>query len=168
MQLFWDADVAFQVAPHTMLTLQAGPRYVAGSLGAHVAANLDRTRPRTRLSVGYERGRTVVFDRSLVVESYTARLSYRVSPALNVSASPALFRQWQYAAEQRSWRIGGTVSYRATSWLAAFVNHGYVVQDRGFFINPLTNRRGPPQLSRNSLSAGFIVGPHPVREPARP
>ena len=165
-QLSSDTELALQVAPHTILRLQAGPNYVTGSLGAHVAANVERTRPRTRLSVAYERGRTLVFDRTLVVESYTARLSYRVSPAINVSASPALFRQWQFAAEQRSWHIGGTVWYRATSRLAAFVNHGYVVQDRGFFINPLTDRRGPPQLSRNSLTAGFIVGPH-LREESR-
>jgi hypothetical protein len=168
MQLSSDADVAFQVAPHTMLKLQVGPRYLEGSLGAHVAATLERTRPRTRLSVGYERGRTLVFDRPLVIETYAAKLSYRVSAAVAVTASPALYRQWLFAAEQRSWHLAGAAVYRAKPWLTAFVNHVYVLQDRGFFIDPSTDRPGPPQLSRNSLTAGFIVGPHLVREAATP
>lgn len=164
-QLSSDAGVVFLVTPHTTLTVQFGPRYLAGSLSGHVAGALERTRPRTRLFVGYERGRSLVFDRTLVIESYAARLSYRVSPMLTVSTSPALFRQWEHSEEQRSWRIEGAALYRARSWLTVFVNHAYVVQHGGLFIPPLAERLGPPRLSRNILAAGFTLMPdHGAKE----
>ena len=163
-QIGSDAALLLQVAPHTTLSVQTGPRYLAGSLSPHVAGSLERTRTRTRLSLGYERGRSLVFDRTLVVEGYSVRLSYRLSRALTVSASPALFRQWERATEQRSWHADGIAAYRARSWLTAFVNYSYVVQDRGFYVNPLTRLQGAPQLWQNVLSAGFTLVPRHVRE----
>jgi hypothetical protein len=160
-------DLVLLVAPHTALTVQVGPRYLAGSFSAYVAGTLERTRPRTRLSVGYERGRSLVFDRTLVIESYAARFFYRLSPALSVSASPALYRQWERSEEQRSWRIEAAALYRARSWLTVFLNHAYLVQDRGLFMDPLTDRRGPRQLSRNTLTAGFTLSPRQVREESK-
>jgi hypothetical protein len=163
-QLSSDSDITLQLTPHTTLRLQLGPRYLAGSLSAHVAANLERVRPRTQLSFGYERGRSLVFDRTLVIESYAAKLSYRLSRAVTLSASPALFRQWELSTEQRSWHMGGNASYRASRWLTIYANHAYVLQDRGFFIDPRANRPGSPQLSRNTLTAGVTITPRPRRE----
>ena len=167
-QLSSDTGLVVLITPHTTLAVQFGPRYIAGSLSGHVAGALERTRPRTRLSIGYERGRSLVFDRTLVVESYAARFSYRLSPGLTVSASPALFRQWERSEEQRSWYIEGAASYRARSWLTVFVNHTYVVQHRGLFIEPLTDRPGPASLSRNTLAAGFTLVPRHVPEESKP
>jgi hypothetical protein len=165
-QLSSDAGLVFLVTPHTRLAVQVGPRYLAGSLSGYVSGALERTRPRTRLFVGYERGRSLVFDRTLVIESYAARLSYRLSPGLTVSTSPALFRQWEHSEEQRSWRIEGAALYRARSWLTVFVNHTYVLQ-RGLFIEPLTDPGGPPRLSRNILAAGFSLMPDHVAKESK-
>ena len=166
-QLSSDADLVFRVAPHTTLRMQVGPRYIEGSFSAHVAGSLERTRPRTRLSIGYERGRNLAFDRTLVVESYAAGFSYRLLPALDVSVSPAMFRQWEFARERRSWHVGGSASYRVRSWLAAFVSHAYVLEDRGLFVDPLTLRRQPSRLWRNTLTAGFTLVPYHVREESK-
>jgi hypothetical protein len=166
-QLATDADFIFRLAPHTTLSVQLGPRYLARSFSGHVAATLERALPRGRFSVTYERGRSLAFDRTLLIESYTARFSGTLSRALTVTASPALFRQWEHSVEERTWHVGGAVLYRAQSWLTVFVNHGYVVLDRGLFIDSFTRRRGPPQLSRNTLTAGVILMPRRVREESR-
>ena len=167
-QLSSDADLVFRVAPHTTLRMQVGPRYIEGSFSAHVAGSLERTRPRTRLSIGYERGRNLAFDRTLVVESYAAGFSYRLSPALNVSVSPALFRQWEFSREQRLWHVEGSASYRARSWLGVFVSYAYVLEDRGLFVDPLTLRRQPSPLWRNTLIAGLTLVPYHVRKESKP
>ena len=163
-QLSSDSDITLQLTPHTTLRMQVGPRYLAGALSAHVAATVERARPRTQLSFGYERGRSLVFDRTLVIESYAAKLSFRLSRAVTLSASPALFRQWELSTEQRSWHMGGNASYRASRWLTIYANHAYVLQDRGFFIDPRANRPGSPQLSRNTLTAGVSISPRAGRE----
>ena len=168
LQLSSDAEVALLLTPHTTLRVQAGPRYLDGSYGGHVGGTLERARPRTRMSVSYERGRSLVFDRVLVVEGYAATFSYRLSRALVVSASPALFRQWERAVEQRSWHISETGSYRARSWLTVFVNHAYVVQDGGFFVGPLRSGRGRDPISRNTLTAGFTLMPQHFQEEPKP
>jgi hypothetical protein len=162
-----DADFVFRLTPHTTLSLKVGPRYLAGSFGAYVGGTVERKLARARLSVGYERANTLAFLRTLVVESYTARVSYLLSPALTVSATPALYRHWEHsAAEQRWWHIDAAGAYRARQWLTVFLSYAYVMQDRGLFIDPFTSRRGPPQLSRNALAAGFILTPrHARREP---
>jgi hypothetical protein len=159
-QLSSAAELGLLVAPQTALTLRAGPRYLSGSWSPHVAGSLERVRPRTRLFIGYERGRGLVFDRTLDIESYSARVSYRLSPTLSVSASPALYRQWERAEEQRSWRIEGRTRYRARSWLTVLVDYAYVTQNGGLFID----RPAATRLSRNTLTAGFVIGPKAVGE----
>jgi len=162
-QLTPDVNVALQVAPRTTLNLQAGPRFFAGAVSGYGAATLERVVPRGRVSLGYARGRSLAFDRTILVESYTARVSLQLSPALRVTASPSLFRQWEHATEHRTWQVQEVASYRTHSWMALFVSHAYVLEDR----DPLRVSPGVNQLERNTLSAGFTLMPHQATEASK-
>jgi hypothetical protein len=159
-QLTPDVNVAFQLAPRTTLNLQAGPRFFAGAVSGFGSATLERIVPRGRVSLAYARGRSLAFDRTMLVESYTARVSFKLSPALSVTASPSLFRQWEHAAEHRTWHLQEVASYRANSWMSLFVGHAYVLEDR----DPLRVFPGVNQLERNTLSAGVTLMPRQATE----
>lgn len=158
-QLANDTSLVLRVAPHTTLTLRAGPRYLERSLSAHVGADLERALARARVSVGYHRGRNLSFDRVMLTESYTGRLSYELSRTLAVNASPAVYRHWVGSDPHRSWRLGAEASWRASPLVTARAAYDFSVQDRGLFIGDIFRQSGARQLSRHSAVVGITVMP---------
>lgn len=157
-QLANDTSFVLMVGPHTTLTLRVGPRWVERSLSAHVGADLERALERARISIGYQRGRTLSFDRAMLTESYTSRLSYALSRTLSIDASPAVYRHWVGSDPHRSWRLGAGASWRASRMVTARAAYDFSVQDRGLFVTDVF-ATGAPQLSRHSAVVGITVTP---------
>jgi hypothetical protein len=153
-ELSGDTSFVFKVAPHTDFTFKVAPRYFHSSLNPGVGVSVEHTLERARVSLTYDRGRNLVYDRGILIESYSGRLSYRLSEALSVEASPGLYRYWEFADERRSWRVSAQVSHRVSRMLQAYAGYDYGLQDARLLT---TARASVPMVSGRPLARNAIV-----------
>lgn len=120
-----------QLTPRTEVSVRAGPRFSADSTSAYVAASIDRRMRRGRLSAQYARGRYLALVREVFTESVGGAASLQLGRALQVSASPAVYWNWDDDWQSRSFRGSLAVAYAAKPWLSFTGSYHYLIQDDG-------------------------------------
>ena len=146
-----------QLGSRTGLSLGVGPRFVDGSTSAEVTASLQRRIQHGSLSLGYGRSRYAAPGRDVDAESLSATAQLTLSPAVQVSATPAVFRhRFGDDGEGRSWRMALTASWQIRPELSARASYHHLRQDGR--ARPGTPLAREPWVSRNLFSVSFSAG----------
>ena len=158
-ELASDTSFVFRVGPATRVTFTVGPRYFDGSWNPRGGVTAEHSRERARFSLTYDRGRSVVYDRALLIETYSGRFSYRLSRDTSVELSPGLYRYWEFENERRAWRLSSQVSRRLGRAVQAYVSYDHALQDSRLLDDLRTRRSDRQALARNVVVAGLRLTP---------
>ncbi len=124
-----------QFTPNTVLSLEAGPRFSNGDVGAEAAASLEHRFQQATLTLAYSRTETIAVGRSGAVTADTGSGSLRFEPfkathvALVASVARLSDDNDSTFRDVTLYRAGATATYALTKWLTLRGSYGFSLQE---------------------------------------
>lgn len=119
-----------ELTPLTTVTLRGGPRFSEGSVKPDVTASINHTFKNGRLAFNYGRSQTtsIGLGGTVDTESFNLLLTYQPLRDLDLSVSPALFRNSQTGNDADVYSLQLTAHYRMLKWLTLAGSYQFSLQ----------------------------------------
>lgn len=146
-----------ELTPLTSLSIQGGARFTEGAVDPEVSVALQHKLRQGQLSLTYARSQTTAIGLAQTIDTESASITASHQPFrfLEISITPAFFRNERQDFETRVYSLRMNASYQLTKWISLVGSYQFSFQE-GIFSSAAGGTPGQ-EILRNIVSVQLVA-----------